>query len=126
MRLVAGIGVGGWGWGGCAVRWHTSPSVAAPRRNSRPVVQRGHGDDAAGGGEDRLSHCGGSDGVSCARGDRRQVSTNELSDRDMKYGLGLGGCGLQPPPREEKTSLGPYDPQGQPMVQPVPLSSLPP
>ncbi len=66
--------------------------------------QRG---DAARDGEDRTPHRGGSDGVSCVRGDRLQVSSFAcgLSDRsvgDMKYGLGLGGCVLRPPPGKGK------------------------
>ena len=47
------------------------------------------------------------DGVSGARGGARQVSSSAgwLSDRptgDMACGLGLGGCALRPPPREEE------------------------
>jgi hypothetical protein len=48
----------------------------------------------------------------CAHGDRWQVSssTGELSESDrsvvdMKYGLGLGECALQQPPRDENLSL---------------------
>jgi hypothetical protein len=87
--------------------WGGTPCLVSSEI-SRQSQQRG---DAASGGEGRMPHRGGSDGVSCARCDRRQVSSSagELSGRsvdDMKYGLGLGGCALQPPPREENLSRG--------------------
>ena len=105
------------GWGGVVVR---SDGPRPPRRRHRggtPVLvssetsgrlqQRG---DAAGGGEDRTLHRGGSNGVSCTRGDDRwQVSSSAggRSDRlvgGMTHGLGLGGCALRPPPREQNLS----------------------
>ena len=66
-------------------------------------------DDAAGGEEDRTLHHGGTDGISCASGDRQQVSVSAsgLSDRlmgDMKHGLGSGGCVPRPPPGGENSS----------------------
>ena len=65
-------------------------------------------DNAAGGWEESTLHRGGSNGVSCARDDRRQVSfpAGELLNRlvgDMKHDSVLGGCMPRPPPGE-KTS----------------------
>ncbi len=64
-----------------------SDSTVAPGQ----LLQR---DDAAGGGEDRTLHHGSSDhdGVSCASGDRQQVSCSAggISDSlvcDMKHGI---------------------------------------
>ena len=107
VRLVGG----GEGGGGMIVR---SDSPRPPRRQHRggsPVVVSGatpgrlrQRDDTAGGGEDHTLHRGSSDGVSCTRDDRQQVSSSagRLSDRlvgDMKHDLGLGGRTLPPPPR---------------------------
>jgi hypothetical protein len=66
-------------------------------------------DNVSCGEEGRMPYPGGSDGVSCASGDRRQVtsSASGLSDRsvgDMTDGYGLGGCALQSPPGREKPS----------------------
>jgi hypothetical protein len=91
-----GVGLVGWGWGG--VGWGGGVVVQSdgprpPRRRHRggtPVVvssetperlqQR---DDAAGGREGRALHRGGSDGDSCVRCDRQQVSLSAggLSNR---------------------------------------------
>ncbi len=104
----------GSGWGGEVVE---SGSPRPPRRRHRegtPVLMSSEAsgrsrqrDGAAGGEEGYTPHRDGSDGISFARGDRRQVSSSAggLSDRsvgDMTYGLGLGGCALRLPPREER------------------------
>ncbi len=75
----------GWGGGGevgCVIvrsdsprppRWqHRGGSpILMPSETPGRLQQRG---DAAGGGEGRMLHRGSFDGVSCARGDRQQVS----------------------------------------------------
>ena len=81
-------------------------SVLVSSKTSGRLQQR---DDAAGGEEDRTLHHGGTDGVSCARGDRQLVSSSASgrSDRlvgDMKHGLGSSGCTLRPPPGGENFS----------------------
>jgi hypothetical protein len=93
-------------------RWPTSPSAAAPRGHASHLTSRltsrlpsrqhwcparhqggssSVRDGAAGSGEGRTRHRAGSDGVSCARGVRQQVSGSAggLSDRlvgGMKHG----------------------------------------
>jgi hypothetical protein len=76
--------------------------VQTPSEASGRSQQRGC---AASGGEG-TAHRGGSNGVSCARGGGLQASSSSggLSDRlvgDMTFGLELGGCALQQPPRQE-------------------------
>ena len=109
-------GRGGEGRGGVVVQ---SNSPRPPRRQHRggtPFLMSGETserlqqrDDAAGGWEDSTFHCGGSNGVSCARDDRRQVSfpAGGLVNRlvgDVKHGSVLGGCMLPQPPPGGKTS----------------------
>ena len=84
---------GGMEWGEGMVTVVQSESPRPPRRQhrggtptltfdetSRRTQQRG---DAAGGGDGSTLHRGGSDGVSCANGDRQQVSipAGGLSDK---------------------------------------------
>ena len=54
-------------------RWQHrgGPPILMPSETPGRLRQRG---GAAGGGEGRMLHRGSSDGVSCARGDRQQVS----------------------------------------------------
>ena len=82
--------------------------VLVPGEASRRLQQRG---DTAGGGEDRVCRRGSSDGDSCVREGRQQVSssTGGLSGGlvgGMKHGLELGDCALRLPPREENLSRG--------------------
>jgi hypothetical protein len=90
----------------------TVPPALVSGETSGRLQQR---DGAAGGGEDRARHRGGSDGVSCSRGDRQQVSCSavglsvRVSDRlvgAMKRGTLLGTCELRPPSWEEKSLTG--------------------
>jgi hypothetical protein len=67
----------------------------------------------AGGGEDHWQVCcrGSSDGESCVREDRRQLSSSigDLSGglvSGMKHGLELGDCALRLPQREENLLRG--------------------
>jgi hypothetical protein len=116
VRLLEPEGGGGGGGGLCSPMANVPLSgstgggtpVLVSSKTSRRSRQR---DDAASGREGQTPHRGGSDGVSCAHGDRLQVSSSagEPSDRsvvDMKYGLGLGECALQSPPREENLARG--------------------
>ena len=65
-----------------------------------------HCGDTAGGGEDRACRRSSSDGDSCVREGRQEISssTDGLSGRlvgGMKHGLELGDCALRLPPRGE-------------------------
>ena len=88
--------VGGVGWGGVGVGVVQSDSPRPPRRRHRggtPVLvssetperlqQR---DDAAGGREGLALHLGGSDGVSCTRCGRQQVSFSAGGQSDRLVG----------------------------------------
>ncbi len=82
--------------------------VLVPGEASRRLQQRG---DTAGGGEDRVCRRGSTNGDSCVREDRQQVSSSNggLSDGlvdGMKHGLDLGECSLRLPAREEHLSRG--------------------
>jgi hypothetical protein len=82
--------------------------VLMPGEASRRLQQRGN---TSGGGEDRVCRRGSSDGDSCVREGRRQVSssTSGLSGGlvgGMNHGLELGECAPRLPPREENLSRG--------------------
>jgi hypothetical protein len=73
-----------------------------PGEASRWLQPRG---DTAGGGEDRVRRRGSTDGYSCVREDRQQVSSSAGGQSGglvggMKHGLELGECVLLLPPRE--------------------------
>jgi hypothetical protein len=91
---------------GCAARWSTSPLAAALR--GTPVLVPGEASRQL---QPRGDTAGDTDGDSCVREDRQQVSssTGKLSGGlvgGMKHGLELGECVLRLPPREANLSRG--------------------